>query len=226
MRTLLDRIVAGDFEPLTLLPNEADLGREFDVSRTVVREAVKVLTEKGLVSTQRGRGTIIAEPNEWRSFDPDILEARLRSRDGHTVIEELLVIRKAIEPELASLAAAVSDDRALARLAVRFDALETSQTDMDAYAAADAEFHDAIAEMSGIGLAKDMLRLIADPIAIARARTIRLPNALETAHAQHLQIFSCIRAQDSAGAAEAMQQHMMWNQERLSSQSAAGDEVS
>ncbi len=224
MQTLLERIVSGRLEPLSLLPNEAELGHEFNVSRTVIREAVKVLTEKGLVRTQRGRGTTVAASGDWRAFDPDVLEARLRSADAQTVINELFVIRKAIEPELAALAAAVADDRALARLAVRFDALERSLTEIDAYAAADAEFHDAIAEMAGNGLARDMLGLIAGPIASARERTIRLPNALETAHIQHLEIFSCIRARDGAGAAEAMTNHMLWNQERLPSQTVMSDD--
>jgi GntR family galactonate operon transcriptional repressor len=56
---LIERIVSGDFRPGDMLPPEAILGAEFDVSRTVVREAIKTLEAKGLVSVQQGRGSVV-----------------------------------------------------------------------------------------------------------------------------------------------------------------------
>ena len=101
MQELLERIVSGIYPEGTVLPSEGQLGAEFEVSRTVLRESVKVLTEKGVVSTWRGRGTIVEPASRWRTFDPDLLAARLRHPGGEDVVRELLILRKGIEPVLA-----------------------------------------------------------------------------------------------------------------------------
>jgi DNA-binding FadR family transcriptional regulator len=215
MRTLLDRIVGGKYPEGSIIPSETELGAEFGVSRTVLRESVKVLTEKGLLSTWRGLGTRVEPMSRWRNFDPELLSARLRLRDGEVVIRELLILRKAIEPILATMAAERCDEPQLARLGTRFHELERHRDDHEGYVRADAAFHAEIAEIAGVGLAQEVFRLIKEPIDLARQRTIVIPGALEVAHAQHERIFRCIRDRDPAGASAAMFEHMTWNEERL-----------
>src|SRR5579872_502849 len=70
---LIDRIVSGEYSPGSLLPPEPALCQLFDVSRSVVREALKVLEEKGLVTVRQGQGTLVAGPGEWNLLDPAVL---------------------------------------------------------------------------------------------------------------------------------------------------------
>src|SRR3954469_5582259 len=75
---LVEEIVSGRYPPGSLLPPEPELCRSFDVSRPVVREAMKALEEKGLAHAQQGRGTTITPPDEWNLLDPMVLEAMIR----------------------------------------------------------------------------------------------------------------------------------------------------
>jgi DNA-binding FadR family transcriptional regulator len=70
---LVDRIVAGELEPGTLLPTEPRLSEVFGVSRTVIREAVKNLEQKGLVRARQGQGTRVALPDDWNLLDLMVL---------------------------------------------------------------------------------------------------------------------------------------------------------
>ena len=214
-RELIARIVRGDYPPESAIPTEAELGDEFRVSRTVVRESVKMLLDKTLVRIERGRGTIVQPAKRWRTFDPAVLAARLEYADREVVMRELLLLRKAIEPELAAIAAAGASDVAIARLGARVEALGAAQGDRDAYCEADQAFHAALSEIADVSLAREIFEVMAPPIEMARKLTIALPGALEAAHAQHLEIFGAIRDRDPERARGAMRAHMDWNEQRL-----------
>ena len=72
------RIIEGAYAPGTTLPNEDTLCRELDVSRGVLREAVKVLTAKGLIQTRPKTGTLVLTPKHWNLFDGEVLVWKLR----------------------------------------------------------------------------------------------------------------------------------------------------
>lgn len=215
MQELLDRIVSGVYAEGSVLPSESQLGAEFEVSRTVLRESVKVLTEKGLVTTWRGRGTIVEPASRWRAFDPDLLAARLRHPGGESVVRELLILRKGIEPVLAAMAAELADDDQRAALAARFDELERWKRDPASYALADGEFHEEIAEMSGVQIARDLFQLMAEPFNLARRGTATIPGGLRAAHQQHTAIFEGIMGRDPQAARAAMFEHMQSAEDRL-----------
>jgi DNA-binding FadR family transcriptional regulator len=215
MQELLDRIVNGTYAEGSALPSEGQLGAEFDVSRTVLRESVKVLTEKGLVTTWRGRGTIVEPASRWRTFDPDLLAARLRHPGGETVIRELLILRKGIEPVLASMAAVQADDEQRRALQERFDDLERWKDDPASYVLADGDFHAEIAAISGVAIARDLFDLMAEPFSLARRGTALIPGGLELAHEQHRRVHENILAGDGPAASLAMFEHMQSAEERL-----------
>lgn len=73
VEVLVERIVSGEYPSGTLLPAEPALCQSFDVSRSVVREALKVLEQKGLVTVRQGHGTVVAEADEWNLLDPVVL---------------------------------------------------------------------------------------------------------------------------------------------------------
>jgi len=215
LQVLVDRIVTGQYTPGELLPTEAQIGAEFGVSRSVVREAVKVLIEKGLARIDRGNGTLVADRRLWRSLDPLVLTARLRGPDRIDVLHELFVLRRSIEPELAAVAAGKASSEALVQLSVRMHDLVELMDQPNKYAVADLAFHQAIVEMAGVGLAQELFDTISEPLTVSRELTNQISGALENAHAHHLEIFDRIRDRDVAGARAAMSTHIHWAEDHL-----------
>ncbi|RUT31285.1 FadR family transcriptional regulator [Arsenicitalea aurantiaca] len=144
-----ERIVAGDFAPGRPLPVEADLAQTLDVGRSVLREAIKVLASKGMVSARPRLGTMILPRSQWNLFDHDVLHWMLRPglvEPG--LLRDILVARAIIEPQAARLAAinATMSDKANIRAAFR--AMAESVGDPDASVRADIQFHTSILEAS------------------------------------------------------------------------------
>ena len=147
--TLGERIVAGDFAPGLPLPVEADLAQTLDVGRSVLREAIKVLASKGMVSARPRLGTVILPRSQWNLFDHDVLHWMLRPglvEPG--LVRDILVTRRIIEPQAARLAAtnATVSNRSNIRAAYR--AMADSVGDPAASVRADIQYHTAILEAS------------------------------------------------------------------------------
>src|SRR5689334_23254579 len=88
---LVDRIISGAYPPGTSLPTEPELCEEFNVSRTVVRESIKLIEEKGLAKATPGRGTRVLDPVGWNLLDPVVLEAEIRH--DIAIIDDLVSVR-------------------------------------------------------------------------------------------------------------------------------------
>ena len=210
------RIVRGEYGVGSLIPTELQFGVEFGISRTVIREGTKILVDKGLLFSQRGRGTEVRDRSHWRSFDPDVLAARLEVGDRRVVLREVLVLRRNIEPELAASAATTIGDLGLARLGAAVMDLEAAKHDPALYMDVDQKFHECIAELGGISLLRDILKILELPIQIQRTLTGQIPGGNPTmSHRQHLAIFHCIVGRDGPGARSAMEEHLRWAEERL-----------
>src|ERR671931_1779369 len=108
------RIVDGELQPGERLPREEDLAAEFAMSRGVAREAIRALEERGLVRVTHGRGQSVADVQDWKVLDPDVLAALLTSSDARRLIAELIECRLICEVDAAALAAerATAADRA------------------------------------------------------------------------------------------------------------------
>ena len=108
------QIVNGDLKPGDPLPPEDELTSDLSVSRTVLREAVRVLAAKGLVQARPKTGTRVRERGDWNILDPDVLSWRTEASDDHKLYEETTEIRLAIEPLAARLAATRATDEEVA----------------------------------------------------------------------------------------------------------------
>src|ERR1700683_4319854 len=95
------RVLRGDYAPSEALPIEPNLMLEFGVSRTVLREAVKILTAKGLVESLGKLGTRVRERRYWNLLDPTILHLYCQVVEYSTFAESFQQIRTIIEPEAA-----------------------------------------------------------------------------------------------------------------------------
>jgi len=111
VRDLGMRIVAGEFKPGDRLPAEASLLAEYDVSRPVLREAVRVLVAKGLVLSRQRAGATVRLRSDWHLLDPDVLYWLIQTQPPPQFVETLLTARRVFEPATAALAAKVASGR-------------------------------------------------------------------------------------------------------------------
>src|SRR6187431_2789588 len=91
VRDLVKAIVTGTVAPGDVLPPEGTLSKQFAVSRTVIRESVKRVEEKGLVTVSQGRGTIVNPPTMWNVLDPDVLSALVDHDESLEVLDEIAI---------------------------------------------------------------------------------------------------------------------------------------
>ncbi|MDB5550740.1 MAG: hypothetical protein JWL86_724 [Rhizobium sp.] len=137
-------IIGGAYPPGAILPNEAEICVQFDVGRSAVREAVKMLAAKGLVDSRPGRGTQVLPSQGWNFFDRDVL---MWLREGNTqpdIIVELLQLRIGVEPTAAELAAEKGTDEQIAMIARAYDQMCVAANGRLDPVAADGSFHEAI----------------------------------------------------------------------------------
>jgi len=104
-RTLGIDIITGHYPEGAKLPGDAELIRLFGVSRPVLREGVKTLVAKGLLSTKAKVGTVVRNRSAWNMFDADVLAWHLEGRIDSSLLFDLGEIRLAVEPRSAALAA-------------------------------------------------------------------------------------------------------------------------
>ncbi len=100
-----EAIVKGDYPIGSRMPSEALLCEEFQISRSATREAVKMLSAKGLISSRPKQGITVNPEIQWNLFDSDVLEWILKSKPSLNLLKEFTQVRFAIEPMAAKLAA-------------------------------------------------------------------------------------------------------------------------
>lgn len=143
-KALGEEIVAGKLPIGDLLPPEPELCSRFGVSRTVVREAVKQLTSKGLLRTNSGIGTWVPPANEWNFLDPVVFTWVKASGNSENLIQHLFSFRSAIEPAAAAEAARNATTDQLAELKAAVDIMCSHDPGFKVWVAADVRFHTAI----------------------------------------------------------------------------------
>jgi len=209
VNVLVDEIVSGRYPPGSLLPPEPVLCRSFDVSRPVVREALKALEEKGLARARQGHGTTITAPDEWNLLDPLVLEATIRADETMRILDELIDVRVALESDMARTAARSMSDADLAQLGALLEDLRGQLHDAERYQDMDTRYHDFIMRCSGNRLGRSIIRAIHPH---ARASSRYNPRAededIRQAHVGHTAIYERLQRRDADGAAAAMQEHI------------------
>lgn len=211
------RIVSGALSEGEVLPNETELGAEFDVSRTALREGIKVLTAKGLLASRTRTGTRVRPRLEWNMLDPDILAWRLESGQTEAFISELYEFRRATEPMAASLAALRATDAEMAVMSQALDAMAAAGTDVQASLEPDLLFHQTILNASGNQLLASLGSMIetAFKFSFEMCASDKKLDAVPS----HRAVLNAIRARDSVAASEAMfkllEYSRTWNEEVL-----------
>ena len=206
--------------PGSALPPENMLCEIFEVSRTVVREATTALTEKGLVVSQQGRGTIVQDSAHWNLLDPVVLGALFQREDGLIYLDNLSEIRASLEASMAAKAARNLTPEVAEALTEQVEKLAGLVETPAAYVHEDLTFHDIIMRTSGDRLSKAII----DNIQGKALNTVGYAGHLNVAHVRetheaHRQIYDAIMRRDGEGAARAMREHIehSWRKRRPSS---------
>ena len=199
------------------LPPENVLCDIYGVSRTVVREATTALTEKGLVVSQQGRGTIIQDGSHWNLLDPLVLGALFQREDGLSYLDNLSEIRASLEASMAAKAARNLTPEVADALSAQMRKLEGLIETPAGYVHEDVNFHDIIMSMSGDRLSKAII----DGIQGRALKTFGYSGKLNEAHIRatheaHVRIYDAIISRNSEAASRAMREHIetSWRKRR------------
>lgn len=206
---LVERIVRGVHPSGTPLPPEPILCQTFSVSRTVVREAVKILQEKGLVQIRQGTGTIVTPPSMWDMLDELVLGATIAEDDTLAILDDLVVTRRVLESDMANVAAQVATEETIDRLHALVDRMDELVGDHVAYHEHDRAFHDVIMQASGNRIARGVVRALESQVVNTARYMGRTERSLCVASNQgHRRIYERIAAHDPDGATKAMFTHI------------------
>jgi DNA-binding FadR family transcriptional regulator len=199
-------IAGGTFAPGDVLAPDA-IGERFGVSRTVVREALRVLEAKGMVTARPNIGTKVQPMAGWNLLDADVIVWR-GNDDEQT--RQLLELRTALEPYAARLAARDCSGETVAELrrAVEAMAAALAATDIHAFTSADLDFHGALLGASHNALFDQLSAAVAAALRLREELLMREDHLSEAAVAWHGKVVAAIEAGDEA-AAEATMRTML-----------------
>lgn len=210
MRAIVDSIVAGRYEAEQALPPEAALAEHFGVSRTIVRESMKRLEEKGLVAVQQGRGTLVQAHANWNVLDPLVLSTVIAHDEQLHTLDELTLVRGTLEGVMASQAAERSGEEGRAQLEAALERMVALMDDYDQFREADADFHRTVMDMSENFLASNIAyTLYSRARSFARFEGDPPSDAIDRTVEQHRAIYNAIAAGDAAEAQRAMVEHIV-----------------
>jgi GntR family transcriptional repressor for pyruvate dehydrogenase complex len=222
---LARRIVAGQLEPGAALPSEKQLAEQMRVSKGVVREVMRGLEERGMVSVRHGLGAVVNDPDDWDHADPVVIAARLAGPERDVVLDEAIELDLTLETQAARQGAGRAEPgriEAMAQALAASEAAAGQASDEPASAAyhdADLAFHHAILQAAGNRtLAAVDRRLQRVLIAEARRRG-PTPADVERELAEHRRILAAYVAKDPDAAAAAVQEHLTGWAERLRARS-------
>lgn len=200
-------IVSGDLgADRPLVPEE--IGQRFEVSRTVVRESLRVLEAKGLVSARPNVGTRVRPVSDWNLLDPDIIEWRAYGPQRDDQRRELSELRWTIEPLAARLAAGHGREDVQQRLGDMVEIMghAMSQGDALTFSRADAEFHALLIQLAGNRMLEHLSGIVSAALQVSGNPVTGCDRPNETSLAHHGRIVDALATGDAAAAEAAMRQ--------------------
>jgi DNA-binding FadR family transcriptional regulator len=196
-RELGRRIVAGTYAAGILLDEENALADKFQVSRVVIRDAVKILVGKGLLDVRRGIGTRVKPRDQWSMLDDDVLAWHLSTPPNINFLKQLMEIRLAFEPKAASWAAqrATKDD--IAEIKKAIEDMEKEEGSIENFVIADAVFHRSVLRAAHNEFLKGMEGVIYSALLVSIRLTNKDPRDNEKSVPFHREVFDAILNRDS-----------------------------
>lgn len=205
---LQELIVAESLLPGERLPGERELAARMGVSRTVIREAIRVLSDRGLVHVKSGCGTYVQEFSHKDAAAS--IELFLKLKYSSHTFRDVYEVRRMIEVEAAALAAQRAEREDYRAMECAIAGMEASADDPEAYTRQDVAFHTAVVAATH----NDLLAVLSNPVSdllteVVRV-SLRIPDAVEHGLAYHRRILGAIRSRDPEQARQAMLEHVMY----------------
>ena len=204
VEALMSELTSGAHAPGDRLPPEREMGLRFGVSRTVVRDAMRLLAFRGVVVVRPGSGVFVARADSSATAESLRIMVEGSIDLGYEKVHE---VRETIEARVVELAAERATASELARLndlLVKMVAAPTGE----AFAVADAEFHLTLADLAHNDLFRLLLEAIGGVMTEVRRQTAYLPGARQNAAEEHRCIAEALARRDARGARQAMQDHL------------------
>jgi GntR family transcriptional repressor for pyruvate dehydrogenase complex len=202
---LLEMILSGEYQAGDRLPPERILVEQIGVSRTVVREALNLLEARGLIRIEHGRGAVVSA-NGAHALHKN-LSFLLRMQAG--TLWELMEMRKALEVEVAGLAAERATAEDIATMRAKLDRMRENIDAPEGYVHADVEFHEMLTRSARNRVLLMMMEPIVDLLLASRRMTGSKEANAKRALRAHEAILKRVEAKDVEGARTEMRKHMM-----------------
>jgi DNA-binding FadR family transcriptional regulator len=191
-------IVTGVYSEGRPFPYESELCAQYDASRPVLREAVKMITAKGLLSARPRQGTWVQPEDRWNLLDPDVLAWLLERRPDTGLLVEFTELRLAIEPEAAALAALVAGEAEQAALRDAVARMQAAELGQDDPLTSDIAFHVAILRGSRNRFFAQLTEFVETALRISIRWTNRQKGVPQANVKDHVAVAKAILARDAA----------------------------
>lgn len=209
-----NRILNGDLKPGDRLPSEPELAKQFCVSRTAIREAMKALSQKGLIVVQPGRGTFVIDSTSSAMRNSIDLFVKIGSIDG---IVDLVDVREILEPEIAAMAAKRATSDQITDMAEAVEAMDKALHNPEAFIEADLDFHLALAKATHNTLIPILIDSLVDLLREHRERAASVTGGIERSQPYHKQILAAVKNGDADLARDTMRRHLIQTRKEISS---------
>jgi GntR family galactonate operon transcriptional repressor len=215
---LAHQIISGTLAEGAVLPTEPALGDQFGFSRTVIREGLKLLEERGLVRVEQGRGTTVRSRDSWNLLDPVVLRIALAYDNDMSLLDNLITVRCVLEREMAHRAASRLTEADLAALLENIEQMEASYHEYERFRRFDQAFHAIVMKASSNQVGLTIVRAIhthggaTAPLSAAASSRI----SLERTAAEHRGIYEALAARNGELAGERIAAHIQsaWAERR------------
>lgn len=197
------RIVSGKVAPGSPLETETEIQKRHGVSRTVVREAMRLLAAKGLIVTRTKVGTSVRQPERWNMLDPEVMRWSLEHSEDDAFADALFEIRSVIEPQASKLAAERIEDKEREALRRAMEGMAAMPVNLEERVAVDLTFHHAILEATHNPILRSLGDVIEQSLMVSFSISWRVHPGTGAVD-QHRAVFDAIMAGDGEAARLAM----------------------
>ncbi|WP_455358083.1 FadR/GntR family transcriptional regulator [Streptomyces sp. SYSU K21746] len=201
LESLGPAITGGEYPPGSILRTD-ELAQRFEVSRTVIREAIRVLESMHLVESRRRVGVTVRPTEAWNVYDPQVIRWRLAGADRPRQLRSLTVLRSAVEPVAAGLAAHHATPAQCAQLTEHaLGMVATSRGhQLEGYLVHDVAFHRVVLQASGNEMFARLGDVVAEVLTGRTQHRVMFDDPDPAAVTLHVQVAEAVRERDAARA--------------------------
>ncbi len=201
-----NQIMAGVLKPGMLLPPERELCDQLGVSRTALREAVRMLVSKGVLEPKRHVGTVVKQVGSEQIAES--LSLLMSTQNRHEALENVHQVRKMLEVEIARIAAEKATEQDIETLMSILDEMEAHAGDRARFTRLDNAFHTALARTTHNPILVILLNSIQNVMSEIRQMVESYPDLTKTVIPDHRRIAETVSSRNPADAAQAMTKHL------------------